>query len=149
MPQKLGTVVQTFLPYPDFTETAKCLDFRRLGKQRVEALQILRTIAFGGRWAHHPVVLMWAGYEDALAVYMNTMIDEWERRGYRNTMKRVCFFHRPENPPWLGCQSFHQSHRSNLLRKDPLYYGMFGWSEPPNLSYEWPVTWESGGKKYG
>jgi len=34
--------MQTFLPFPDFAESAKCLDNRRLGKQRVEAKQILR-----------------------------------------------------------------------------------------------------------
>ena len=26
-----------------------------------------------------------------------------------------------------------------LLRKDPDYYGRFGWSEPPDLPYFWPV----------
>jgi len=30
--------VQTFLPYPDFKKSAECLDFRRLGKQRVDQL---------------------------------------------------------------------------------------------------------------
>lgn len=33
--------MQTFLPKPDFVESAKCLDRQRLGKQRVEAKQIL------------------------------------------------------------------------------------------------------------
>ncbi|CAM5346647.1 Cytoplasmic protein OS=Streptomyces chartreusis OX=1969 GN=CP983_00565 PE=4 SV=1 [Streptomyces chartreusis] len=31
--------MQTFLPHPDFRQTALLLDRRRLGKQRVEALQ--------------------------------------------------------------------------------------------------------------
>jgi hypothetical protein len=26
--------MQTFLPYPSFVKSAKCLDYRRLGKQR-------------------------------------------------------------------------------------------------------------------
>ena len=30
--------MQTFLPYKDFGKTAKCLDYRRLGKQRVEII---------------------------------------------------------------------------------------------------------------
>jgi len=34
--------MQTFLPYADFKESAQCLDYRRLGKQRVEAKQIHR-----------------------------------------------------------------------------------------------------------
>lgn len=33
--------MNTFLPYPSFDESAKCLDYKRLGKQRVEAKQIL------------------------------------------------------------------------------------------------------------
>jgi hypothetical protein len=35
--------VQTFLPYPDFGETARVLDPKRLGNQRSEALVILRV----------------------------------------------------------------------------------------------------------
>jgi hypothetical protein len=54
--------VQTFLPYPDFRSTARVLDQRRLGKQRVEALQVLRgLIRPGYGWRHHPAVKMWAG----------------------------------------------------------------------------------------
>lgn len=33
--------MQTFLPYKSFQRSAKCLDWRRLGKQRTEAKQIL------------------------------------------------------------------------------------------------------------
>ena len=36
--------MQTFLPYPDFARSAQALDMRRLGKQRVEVLQILGTL---------------------------------------------------------------------------------------------------------
>ena len=36
--------MQTFLPYPDFAASAAALDDRRLGKQRVEALQVLRAL---------------------------------------------------------------------------------------------------------
>ncbi|MDQ1681515.1 MAG: hypothetical protein QOH99_56, partial [Frankiaceae bacterium] len=35
--------MQTFLPYADFGASARVLDDRRLGKQRVETLQILRA----------------------------------------------------------------------------------------------------------
>ncbi len=74
--------MQTFLPYPCFIESAKCLDFRRLGKQRVESKQLLNAleirksgIAKGG-WVNHPATVMWEGYEDALKHYMNIMIIE-------------------------------------------------------------------------
>jgi hypothetical protein len=36
--------MQTFLPYEDFTLSAQVLDYRRLGKQRVEALQIYNVL---------------------------------------------------------------------------------------------------------
>jgi hypothetical protein len=35
------TRVQTFLPYSDYATSARVLDYRRLGKQRVETKQIL------------------------------------------------------------------------------------------------------------
>lgn len=41
--------MQTFLPYPDFKKSASVLDNKRLGKQRLECLQILRTLWFGRR----------------------------------------------------------------------------------------------------
>lgn len=37
-------MVNTFLVYPDFRRSARALDYRRLGKQRVEAYQILNLI---------------------------------------------------------------------------------------------------------
>lgn len=36
--------MQTFLPYPDFAESAAVLDQKRLGKQRVENLQIMQAL---------------------------------------------------------------------------------------------------------
>jgi len=39
--------MQTFLPYPNFDASAAVLDDRRLGKQRVEAKQILLTLEKG------------------------------------------------------------------------------------------------------
>jgi hypothetical protein len=36
--------MQTFLPYPDFKKSLQTLDYRRLGKQRVEAYQIIRIL---------------------------------------------------------------------------------------------------------
>ncbi len=52
--------MQTFLPYPDFKRSAKVLDYRRLGKQRVEALQILKALQVENYgWRNHPIVKMW------------------------------------------------------------------------------------------
>lgn len=140
--------MQTFLPYPDFEASAAALDSRRLGKQRVEAHQILRILRgeYAGRgWRHHPAVAMWRGYEDALGVYMNAMITEWMRRGYKNTMALYPVPSSPEMPPWLGDAGLHAAYRSNLLRKAPDFYCQYGWTEPPDLPYVWPA----GGKPAG
>jgi hypothetical protein len=141
--------MQTFLPYPDFTASARCLDRLRLGKQRIEALQIYEIITGrrpGSRWRSHPAVRMWRGHDLALAYYVRAVIGEWTSRGYRNSMVvpaaadlLVCW---PNwCPPWLGDPAFHAAHRSNLLRKDPVHYGRFGWTESPDLPYVWPVPW--------
>lgn len=131
--------MQTFLPYADFRRSAACLDTRRLGKQRIEARQILRVLrGLSKGWAHHPAVLMWRGHEAALGAYMNAVIDEWVLRGYRNSIPKARVSrYRP--PSWLGDRKLHASHRSNLLRKDPEHYSRFGWREAPGLAYAWPV----------
>ena len=135
--------MQTFLPYATFEDAATVLDFRRLGKQRVEGVQILRILStpdYVGAWANHPAVKMWRGYENALKLYVNIMIKTWKERGYRNTLPsyeinpdEICF------PWWLGDERLHASHKSNLLRKDPAYYRQFNWNVPDNLPYFWPV----------
>lgn len=133
--------MQTFLPYPDFQQTAKCLDYKRLGKQRVECKQILNALyGYTNAWKNHPATRMWRNYEIALQSYANTMIQEWISRGYNNTMPLYEFD--PEDlvlPYWLNNEAFHASHRSNLLRKDWVYYSRFDWKEPNNLAYIWPA----------
>lgn len=133
--------MQTFLPYASFNLTAKCLDYRRLGKQRVECKQILNALEGNSRgWNNHPATLMWKGFEEALRQYSNIIIREWVERGYNNTLLLYPIEKsKVRYPPWLGLDMFHASHRSNLLRKDPVYYGQFGWTEPDNLEYYWPT----------
>ncbi|GAB3896950.1 hypothetical protein GCM10029964_079090 [Kibdelosporangium lantanae] len=78
--------MQTFLPYPDFQATAEVLDARRLGKQRVEAIQVLRALTVPGYgWRHHPAAAMWAGYEEALVRYGLVVCSVWCATGRRDT----------------------------------------------------------------
>lgn len=132
--------MQTFLPYPDYRRSAKCLDYRRLGKQRVECLQIARALGDPtAGWARHPATLMWQGHGGALLEYMRAMIDEWTLRGYKNTMQVPRLFGTATDPPrWMGDRAFHNAHKSNLLRKDSVYYGRMGWTVPHDLPYVWP-----------
>lgn len=143
--------MQTFLPYSDFRKSAKTLDRMRLGKQRVETLQILQTIIKGDSakgWKNHPAVKMWRGHELCLAEYGAVICDEWTSRGYSDTCKKKIYEIRIqfmtklstiEPPNWLGNLEFHASHRSNLLRKKPEFYSQYNWEEGPNLPYIWPV----------
>ena len=135
--------MQTFLPYSSFTKTFKTLDYRRLGKQRVEAMQILnillnRTERPG--WRNHPIVRMWDGYAPALQLYHNMCIEEWINQGYNNNMLLEDITEPIIYPHWLGNKSFHSSHRANLLRKDLEYYSQFSWTENPINPYSWYDT---------
>lgn len=148
--------MQTFLPAAQYSKSAALLDNKRLGKQRVECKQILLALGLAvgthppGKkgWQNHPAVRMWRGYEAALALYSFCMCQEWLRRGFKDTLtpEFVDLYERlmpdaqsPPQPPWLGRKKLHASHRSNLLRKDPIFYGKFGWAEPDDLPYFWPV----------
>lgn len=146
--------MQTFLPYPDFTASAMHLDDRRLGKQRVECLQILNVLwdlavdpQYKGPWISHPATLMWKGHERALCCYATAICIEWQQRGFKDTcldkIVKLAILFRDRTldmPPWLGREDIHASHRSNLLRKKPKHYGQFNWPESDDLPYVWPVT---------
>lgn len=137
--------MQTFLPFESFERTARVLDDRRLGKQRVEVLQILNTLHGSSRgWRNHPVVRMWRGHEEALIEYGLAIVAEWQRRGHGDTCRgKILAMSRPgrsrSRPPWLGDPAFHRSHRSNLVRKDPAHYRRHFRRVPDDLPYVWPV----------
>jgi hypothetical protein len=133
--------MQTFLPYADFRKSAECLDYRRLGKQRVEAKQLIDLLEgiTDNNWKNHPAYRMWYGYVDALKDYYNVIVEEWVSRGYKNNMP---LYDIPrgsgyELPDWFGKKDFHDAHKSNLLRKDYEYYKQFGWDVPLDLKYIW------------
>ena len=102
--------MQTFLPYSNFRKSFKVLDWRRLGKQRVETHQILNVLL--GRtetkgWSNHPITRMWEGYEPALQLYFNMCVKEWIDRGYNNNMLLEDITEPIIDPHWLGNKSFH------------------------------------------
>ncbi|MFG2515669.1 MSMEG_6728 family protein [Streptomyces sp. NPDC048584] len=151
--------MQTFLPYPGFRESALVLDRRRLGKQRVEAIQVLRGLIVPGYgWRRHPAVRMWTGYEEALVRYGLEVCRVWRERGHQDSCAATLVADlagvRPgapvrgqeelaeagELPPWLGDEAMHRSHRSALVRKDPEAYGEVFAGEPDDLPYVWPSS---------
>jgi hypothetical protein len=150
--------VQTFLPFPDFERSARVLDQRRLGRQRVEALQLLNAITVPGHgYRHHPAAKMWRGHEEALVRYALTMCEVWGELGFNDTVAGTVTGHLEDRlgitrvrtqrqlqrarelPAWFGDEAFHRAHRSNLLRKDPEHYGPLFDDVPDDLEYVWPV----------
>jgi hypothetical protein len=148
--------MQTFLPYPSFRNSAACLDTKRLGKQRVETKQLLLALGVPvgqhqpkkTAWANHPAAKIWKGHEYHLAAYGMVVCVEWRSRGYKDSLLEQFavltnrLFDQQCKPPWLGSYDFHASHRSNLLRKDAVWYSRFGWAEPDDLPYVWPISKE-------
>jgi hypothetical protein len=151
--------MQTFLPVADFADSARLLDSPRLGKQRVETLQILRAIELPDYgWANHPAVLMWRGRTPALVAYGLAMARVWRERGFADSTESQIGEFAPQVvgvpqqelaaagllPSWLGAEDLHRSHRSNLIAKDPGFYRhrfaeRFG-PEPDDLPYVWPAA---------
>jgi hypothetical protein len=148
--------VQTFLPYADFDRTMTVLDRKRLGKQRVECIQIIRGLVVPGYgWRHHPAVKMWAGCLEALGAYGLASARAWVATGFADTCADTIrtdlatagvaqvreqeeLAEAGELPLWLGDPAFHRSHQSSLLRKDPEHYGPLFPGVPDDLPYVWP-----------
>jgi len=140
--------MQTFLPYEDFYKSLKCLDNKRLGKQRLEARQIITVLERSQAnennniaWRHHPAVKMWENSIPALCLYYNISLQLWAERGFQNIKLTpipispigIC------SPHWLGYDKFHSSHRAALLHKYYNWYSRFNWEEQPKLDYFWPT----------
>jgi Pyrimidine dimer DNA glycosylase len=131
-------MVNTFVPFENIQACARALDMKRLGKQRVEAYQLWRTLTGVTKgWANHPATLMWTGSTCFLAQYTNMMIDEWVARGYRNTMKKLPHCANPRPPWWWGWTPIHMSHRAALNRKMPDFYH-FEVGPYAERGYVWP-----------
>lgn len=136
--------MQIFMPYADPFKTAKCLDNRRLGKQRIEALQIIQVNIKKQVWAiprsikNHPVTKMWKGYESYLFFYVECMMLEWElERDFNNDACGKVFdnlalsldfrkaYRMDHGLPKKINVDFIKSHRALLYKKDPDYYSEF------------------------
>jgi hypothetical protein len=138
--------MQVFLPYPDFVKSLQTLDNLRLGKQRVETYQLIsgltgRPTLSGKPYTkgriNHPISQMFRDNIPALKQYLNDSIDVWVARGMNNTMQKEVIEEEITMPVWFGDDAFHKSHRANLLRKDAVWYGAFGWTDDPALPYRW------------
>lgn len=177
--------MQLFLAYPDTNQAASILDNSRLGNQCYRETKTL----YNGGWRNHPAYKMIKDYPAFTAQYGLSLAQEMGRRNCWKpevVIKWIKFwqdelnkYSSVDNPPWLGNNDFHASHRSNLIRKgicdltfssfrgknglpnkksdwdnnhflfawklfgkpqrEKTHYGQFGWTEPDDLPYVWPV----------
>jgi hypothetical protein len=137
--------MQTFIVSKNIRKSASLLDSKRLGKQRVEAIQVARSLfSIKEGWKNHPAVKMWKGYESYLIKrYLRIIMNEWIKRGYNNEkceqhykqlLKHVKY-KISRKPKWIT-REFCIRHQSNLIRKDSNYYSHF--NVPNDLEYIWP-----------
>jgi len=150
--------MQTFVPYgAEFEANAYVLDHKRLGKQRVEGLQILKANQAWRRgiktgWVNHPATKMWRWHDAALVMYTLEMCARWQSLGFSDSVEETLHIMYPKSvafvkehpdavamPTWLTDETVIQSHRSNLIRKAPTVYRQWWPTVPDNLPYVWPV----------
>lgn len=137
-------MVNTFMPYSDFNKVAQCLDYRRLGKQRVEVWQIYRALTGQSTgWVNHPATKMWEYHEKSLLEYGIAMCEEWIKRGYNDTMLPR-FQEALKNhdylefyPTWVYDEKSQLAYKSNLIRKDAEFYTKEFGDIPNDLEYTW------------
>jgi len=137
--------MQTFVPLLTFEESASVLDMRRLGKQRVEVLQIMNALTNPSKgWKNHPATKMWEKNLNGLAAYGVLICKEWKNRGYKDTCEEkitnIAYPDFEDFPFWWGDERVHKSHQSNLLRKLPEHYLKFGWNTTDDIPYFWAVN---------
>ena len=155
--------MQTFLPFQSFEQSARSIDKKRCWKQVVEAKQILCVLRYDGvpqnwkeskgwikqGWRNHPAVLMWKGYENALASYYNEFLDHCIKFHLINTsMESLTLVDRPTYPWWLGDENFHRAMRARLIVKDRNFYlskfpndegfnnGMYWWPDMKTRTFK-------------
>ena len=151
--------MQTFITDHNLAISARNLDNKRLGKQRVEALQILDClIRKPNRWLNHPATQMWKGNEGyLLLVYIQKIFYEWsDIRKFKNhkclhwsfelfdyMMKVNHQFSVSCNKPDWVTDKFIEAHRSNLIRKNPDHYKPLFPVTKEGLDYIWPGKLEA------
>jgi hypothetical protein len=124
--------MQVFLPSPDYYESLFLLDKKRLGKQRVEAKQLIDTILdrpmANGKprkgWYNHPAAVMYRQYIDSLIHYYNMSLAAFVLTGGVNKkLEHEPYVRDTYNhslPWWLGVKEIHASHRGRLKFKGKL-----------------------------
>lgn len=144
--------MQTFLPDPNYSTSAAFLDKRRCWKQVLEARQILASLGvtvlkkdgtpYKKTHPNHPIYKMWHKNISSLMVYHDALMNKTLLNGTKTApfyfFKNWFELLDQNTPDWLGNKNFHDSHKSNLLRKDFEFYSGYNWDISSDLEYVWP-----------
>ena len=141
-----------FMPFDDFTWSARCLHDDELNVLRRDILVVMQNLTREDVvWEKHPSVLMWKGRERALLAYQQAVCYEWSSvRGHDDIYwdsTRLSFLRFVDNPmatplippSWMGNVDLHISHQSNLLRLNETYYRRHFPGIKKDHPYIWPV----------
>ncbi len=144
--------MQIFLPYSDIEKSVRALDNRRLAKQTVECIQIIKALTMeDAGWKSHPAVKMVRNHAGWVHQYADATVRECSRRNIDRTKSRAHLLslrvltqrQLSYAPSWFGDDDFHRAHRSNLVRKDSdFYFPRFVMDDPEidgTLDYIWPI----------
>ena len=134
--------MQVFHPYKSALKSIQCLDNSRMGKQRLECIQILlANNNIDTEWEvpksvpPHKNVVLWKNYSGYLFYYLGILLNEWEDRGMKNFVCRGMYeklrniYGLQENTkrPRFIDNKFIQTQRLSLLNKKmEHYYKFFG-----------------------
>jgi hypothetical protein len=144
--------MQTFLtsthenPLRAAQDTFAMLDRARLGKQRVEAAQLLN-----GQWPNHPASKMWRGHEHALTAYAIICCKSWIQRGHDDSLLAQFQQHRKRLiaddiplvwPWWYGYPAMVRTHQTKLYHKNsPRWVNYHIETAPRHLVMRLPYIW--------
>lgn len=155
-------MIQTWMPLPNFKESAESLSDTDLAKQVADALRVIEELheipLAESKLApeyrtQEPLVpveaaRMWKGCEIQLCEYALEMAEEASvRQGKKNQYMDAISEHLEwatgedsfmGKPSWFGDIELHLSHQAALLRKDPDFYRA-RFTADPEMSLRWPV----------
>lgn len=145
----------TLMPNIGFFKSLRVLDDARLGKQRQDAVSILKALMGDSNDDRHLVMDMWEGYEYTLGVYAMSACSLWQNeRGNRDSLAFEVHKilegvpHELVMPPWMENLNFHRSHRSYLVRRKPSIYEEKFPNTPVNMPILWPQLVDSDPRGY-
>jgi len=143
------------MPNIGFFKSLRPLDDARLGKQRQDALKVLKALMGEEEMRPHPVLNMWEGYEYTLGVYGMSACSIWktERKKNENLAFEIHRIledvpHELAMPPWMEDLDFHRSHRSYLIRRNPGVYEEMWPNTPVDMPLLWPQLVDSDPRGY-